>query len=60
VGTLVTALGLALILEGLLPFLNPPMWREVFSRVAAMTDGQIRWIGMMSMVAGLAIVAITG
>ncbi|MEH0165125.1 DUF2065 domain-containing protein [Paucibacter sp. JuS9] len=47
------ALALMLVVEGLLPFLSPTLWRQVFSRVLAMSDGQIRFIGLSSMVSGL-------
>ena len=47
------ALALMLVVEGLLPFLSPTLWRQVFSRVLAMSDGQIRFIGLSSMLAGL-------
>jgi hypothetical protein len=52
-GTLVTALALMLVLEGLLPFLAPGLWRDTFRRIIEMTDGQIRFIGLGSMLAGL-------
>lgn len=42
-----------LVMEGLLPFLDPQLWRQVFARMLAMTDGQIRFIGLASMLAGL-------
>lgn len=47
------ALGVMLVLEGLLPFLNPSAWRSVFERVLRMSDGQIRFIGLGSVLAGL-------
>ena len=50
---LLTAFALMLVIEGLLPFLLPAMWREAFRRLTEMTDGQIRFIGLSSMVAGL-------
>lgn len=50
---LLGALALMLVVEGLLPFLSPRLWREVFSRVLAMSDGQIRFIGLSSMLSGL-------
>lgn len=52
-GTLVTALALMLVLEGLLPFLAPGLWREAFRRIIEMSDGQIRFVGLTSMVGGL-------
>ena len=51
--TLLLALGLMLIIEGLLPFLVPGFWRETFRRLTEMSDGQVRFIGLTSMLAGL-------
>jgi uncharacterized protein len=50
---LLTAFALMLVIEGLLPFLLPAVWRETFRRLTEMSDGQIRFIGLTSMVAGL-------
>ncbi|HKU69490.1 MAG TPA: DUF2065 domain-containing protein [Burkholderiales bacterium] len=50
---LLTAFALMLIIEGFLPFLLPAVWRETFRRLTEMSDGQIRFIGLTSMVAGL-------
>ncbi|MDN3923033.1 DUF2065 domain-containing protein [Roseateles violae] len=50
---LLGAMALMLVLEGLLPFLSPTLWRQVFARVLAMSDGQIRFVGLSSMLAGL-------
>ncbi len=47
------AVGLMLVIEGILPFLLPRVWRETFRRVTELGDGQIRFIGMTSMVIGL-------
>jgi uncharacterized protein YjeT (DUF2065 family) len=47
------ALALMLVFEGLLPFLSPTAWRQVFERALKMSDGQIRFIGMSSMLVGL-------
>jgi hypothetical protein len=47
------ALALMLVFEGLLPFLSPQAWRQVFERALKMTDGQIRFIGLSSMLLGL-------
>jgi uncharacterized protein YjeT (DUF2065 family) len=51
--TLLMALALLLILEGVLPFLAPNLWRETFRRLTQMNDGQIRFIGLSSMVVGV-------
>jgi hypothetical protein len=52
-GELAMAFGLMLILEGLMPFAAPAMWREAFRRAIEMRDGQLRFIGAISMLAGL-------
>jgi uncharacterized protein YjeT (DUF2065 family) len=51
---LLAALALMLVIEGLLPFLSPNSWRSVFERAIRMSDGQIRFLGLTSMIAGLA------
>ena len=48
-----TALALVLVIEGLMPLISPARWREVFSRILALSDGQIRFIGLASVVSGL-------
>ena len=53
-GTLWTALALLLVLEGLLPFMAPRLWRDSFRRLTELTDGQLRFIGMVSIAIGLA------
>ncbi|HEY6087570.1 MAG TPA: DUF2065 domain-containing protein [Burkholderiaceae bacterium] len=55
---LLGALALMLLIEGLLPFVSPATWREVFERATRMSDGQIRFIGLISLVAGLALMAV--
>ena len=44
--------------EGLVPFLAPRAWRETFRRLIQMTDGQIRFIGLTSMLAGIVLLMI--
>jgi uncharacterized protein len=51
--TLLMALALMLVVEGLLPFLAPKVWRETFLRLMQLSDGQIRFFGLTSMIAGL-------
>jgi uncharacterized protein len=53
VNELLTALALVMIIEGLMPLISPVRWREVFSRILAMSDGQIRFIGLASILMGL-------
>jgi uncharacterized protein YjeT (DUF2065 family) len=51
--TLLTAFALLLVIEGVLPFLVPGLWRDTFRKLTEMSDGQIRFIGLTSMLAGL-------
>jgi len=51
--TFLTALGLMLVLEGLLPFLVPSVWRETFRKMIELKDGQLRFVGLVSMLAGV-------
>ena len=44
--TLGLALALMLVFEGLLPLLAPAQWRDMFRRVLALSDGQIRFVGL--------------
>ncbi len=52
---LLGAFALMLVIEGLLPFLSPGKWREAFSRAMQLSDGQIRFVALGSMLTGLAI-----
>jgi uncharacterized protein len=52
------AFALMLVVEGLLPFLSPGTWRAAFERATRMTDGQIRFFGLTSMVIGLVLLLV--
>jgi uncharacterized protein YjeT (DUF2065 family) len=56
--TLLIAFGLMLVIEGALPFIAPAKWRETFRRLTEFSDGQIRFIGLTSMLIGLAVLLI--
>ena len=50
---LLGALALLLVVECLLPFLSPGAWRAAFERATRMSDGQIRYFGLSSMLIGM-------
>ena len=52
--SLLAAFALVLVVEGLLPFVAPALWRESFRRLVLLTDGQLRFVGLVSIVIGLA------
>ena len=56
--TFLLAFALMLIIEGVLPFLAPSLWRNAFRRITQLTDGQIRFFGLSSMLAGLLLLAL--
>ena len=53
-----SAVALMLVAEGVLPFLSPPSWRRIFERALEMSDGQIRFLGLVSVVCGLAMLVL--
>ncbi len=55
---LLGALALMLILEGLLPFLSPRAWRRLFERVLQLSDGQIRFFGLTSLLVGVLLLVV--
>jgi uncharacterized protein len=52
---LVSAFALMLVIEGILPFVAPRLWRETFLKLTEMNDGQLRFAGLSSMIVGLAV-----
>ena len=57
--TLLMAFALMLVIEGLFPFLAPSAWRETFRRLMQLSDGQIRFFGLTSMIAGLVLLLLS-
>jgi uncharacterized protein YjeT (DUF2065 family) len=55
---LLAALALMLVFEGLLPFLNPALWRRVIAQLANSPDGQLRFGGAVCMVLGLVLLSL--
>ena len=47
------ALAMVLILEGILPFCAPSVWRDTFRKVTELSDGQLRFVGLISISIGL-------
>jgi uncharacterized protein YjeT (DUF2065 family) len=52
-GQFLGALALMLVLEGLLPFFSPRLWRRLFEEATRLTDGQLRFLGLSSMLGGV-------
>ena len=50
--SLVTALGLVLLIEGLVPLVSPRGWRSAMQQLAALRDGQVRFVALAVVLAG--------
>jgi len=55
VNELLTALALMLVIEGLMPLLSPGSWRELFSKLLSLSDGQLRFVGLVSVLMGVVV-----
>ena len=55
---LLGAVALMLVIEGLLPLLSPASWRQAFQRALDLKDGQLRFFGLLSVLAGLGMLAL--
>lgn len=53
--TLFTALALVFVLEGILPFLSPFLWRRTLQTMLAQADASVRLMGLFSMLVGVAL-----
>lgn len=54
---LLAAFALYLVLEGLLPFFSPRGWKQSIELIAQLSDSQLRTIGLLSMLAGVLLLA---
>lgn len=53
---LLLAIGVVLVIEGLMPLFFPRQWRDMFRQIMALTDGQLRFIGLVAVAIGLLLV----
>ena len=54
------ALAIVMILEGALPFVSPRVWRDTFRRLIDLSDGQIRFVGLIAIGIGVVALLIVG
>jgi hypothetical protein len=47
------AIALILVIEGMMPFLNPTGWRQSLRTISEMDDKTLRKIGLLSMIFGV-------
>lgn len=55
--SLLMAIGLIFVLEGILPFLSPPLWRRFICLLLLQPDQRMRLIALSSMLLGLFILS---
>ncbi len=53
---LLLAVGMVLVIEGLMPLFFPRQWRDLFRQIMALTDGQLRFVGLIAVAIGLLLV----
>jgi len=56
--TFLLAFALMLVIEGLVPLFAPNLWRDAFRRATELTNGQIRFMGLTSLMVGLILLLI--
>jgi uncharacterized protein len=52
------ACALVLVLEGMMPLLAPRTWRDTFRRITELSDGQLRFVGLVSMLVGIIVLMV--
>lgn len=57
-GDLFAAIALLLILEGILPFLNPGRYRKMLEALEQVSDRQLRSIGLAVMIIGAVLLTV--
>ena len=57
-GDLFSAVALVLIIEGIIPFISPNALRNTYKRIAEMGDETVRISGLVSMIAGVILLAL--
>lgn len=50
------SMALVLVIEGFMPFVSPATWRKTFEQILQLSDGQLRFFGMCSLLAGVALI----
>ncbi|MDQ6619162.1 MAG: DUF2065 domain-containing protein [Pseudomonadota bacterium] len=51
--SLLAAFALVFVVEGFLPLVAPRLWRDTFTRMLGLSDGQLRFVGLAAVMVGL-------
>ena len=49
-------MALVLVIEGFMPFMSPGTWRKTFQQILLLSDGQLRFFGLLSLLLGVALI----
>ena len=49
-------MALVLVIEGFMPFMLPGTWRQTFVQILKLSDGQLRFFGLCSLLLGVALI----
>jgi len=52
---LLSAVAIAMILEGMMPFISPKKWREMVIKISMLPDKKLRQFGLLVMLSGLSL-----
>ena len=50
------AMALVLVIEGFMPFMSPDTWRRTFQQILLLSDGQLRFFGLLSLMLGVGLI----
>ncbi|GAB4216283.1 MAG: hypothetical protein Fur007_16030 [Rhodoferax sp.] len=50
------SMALVLVIEGFMPFVSPATWRRTFEQILRLSDGQLRFFGLCSVLIGLVLI----
>jgi len=56
--SIVLAIGLVLVIEGLFPLFFTQSWKEAFTKITNQKNGQIKFYGLLSVIIGIMIIFI--
>ena len=57
--TLLMALGIALVLEGLLPFISPTQLKKAYAQIQSYPEKTLRMFGLICVIAGILLLFLT-
>ncbi len=50
------AFALVLVIEGFMPFVSPAVWRKTFQQILQLSNGQLRFFGLASLISGMLLI----